>query len=183
MQLINNKSSIIIFGICIIITSTLLGWSSRSSWGLAIIEVIILSILLLAITQIDKADPKLPAILKIFLFFIILSTLFSVYHYNSILDLVMYILFITTFWIITKYINNRRRLRIIVFIISSIALIAAVNGIVNFFQLQDISLGVVSFFGWRNIFSGFILLTLPITLTQFLTEKKWREKIFYGIRR
>ncbi|MBU0613044.1 O-antigen ligase family protein [Patescibacteria group bacterium] len=179
--LVNKSSSIIIFGIGAIIVSTLLGWSSRSVWGLAIIEVIILSVLLLAITSLDKKKLKLPIALTAFIFFLILSTVFSAYHYNSILGLVMYTLIIGAFWLVFQFVESGKQFRIIIFTLSAVALIAALNGIVNFFQLQDITLGVASFFGWRNIFAGFILLTLPITLTQFLVEKQRREQTFFGI--
>jgi O-antigen ligase len=176
-----KSSSIIVFGIGAIIASTLLGWSSRSSWGLAIIEAIIISVLLLAITRTDNRRLKLPFSLTAFIAFLALSTIFSTYYYNSILDLVMYMLFIVVFWLIIQFVENEKRLRIAIFTLSAVALVAAINGIINFFQLQDISLGVASFFGWRNIFAGFILLTLPITLTQFLTEKGWKEKSFFGL--
>ncbi|MFA6525244.1 MAG: O-antigen ligase family protein [Patescibacteria group bacterium] len=181
MQLINKKSSTIIFGLGAIIASTLFGWSSRSIWCLAIIEIVILSVFLITTTRIDDKKFKLPIILKAFIFFLILSSLFSIYHYNSVLGLVMYLLFITAFRMIVQFVGSNRQFTIIIFTISTIALVAAINGIINFFQLQDISLGVASFFGWRNVFAGFILLVLPITLTQFLVGKERKTNVFFGI--
>ncbi|MFA6573306.1 MAG: O-antigen ligase family protein [Patescibacteria group bacterium] len=181
MQLVNKNSSTIIFGIGVIITSTLFGWSSRSVWYLAIIEIVILSVFLIAATQTDDKKFKLPIILKSLIFFLILSSLFSVYYYNSILTLVMYLLFITAFWMIVQFVRSKEQFKLIIFIISTVALVAAINGIVNFFELQDISLGVASFFGWRNVFAGFILLVLPITLTQFLAGKERKANVFFGI--
>ncbi|MFA6271792.1 MAG: O-antigen ligase family protein [Patescibacteria group bacterium] len=181
MQLVNKNSSTIIFGIGVIITSTLFGWSSRSVWYLAIIEIVILSVFLIAATQTDDKKFKLPIILKSLIFFLILSSLFSVYYYNSILTLVMYLLFITAFWMIVQFVRSKEQFKLIIFIISTVALVAAINGIVNFFELQDISVGVASFFGWRNVFAGFILLVLPITLTQFLAGKERKANVFFGI--
>ncbi|MFA6391829.1 MAG: O-antigen ligase family protein [Patescibacteria group bacterium] len=181
MQLVNKNSYTILFGISAIIAVTLLGWSSRAVWGLAIIEIIILSVFLLTISRTKSEKVKLPITLSAFIFFLVLSTVFSVYKYNSILDLVMYTLFIVAFWLVAKFIRNGNQIKIIITVLSSVALISAISGIVNFFQLRDISLGVASFFGWRNIFAGFILLTLPITLTQFLVEKGKSKNIFFGV--
>jgi tetratricopeptide (TPR) repeat protein len=170
----------IIYGISTLIFSTLLGWSSRTVWGLAIIETIILSLLLLSITQLVRTKSKPRGLLIVTSGALIVSTIFSVYYYTSILKAAMYFLFIATFWLITRYLKTHNQTRLLIYFISYTALISAIYGIINFFQLADYSLGVSSFFGWRNIFAGFILLTLPVALVQFLTAKTNYDKSLFA---
>jgi len=168
-------------GIVLLIFSALLGWSSRTVWVLAIMEVVILCLFLLFLTGLAKKEVKLPLSLKLFLFCSLLSVIFSVYRYNSIVGLVKIFLFIIAFWIVTQATKTIKQLNNLTIALSITALIASIYGIINFFQLHDITLGVASFFGWRNIFGGFILLFLPLVLTLYLTTNKKWEKYFLGL--
>ncbi|PIY97018.1 MAG: hypothetical protein COY66_01635 [Candidatus Kerfeldbacteria bacterium CG_4_10_14_0_8_um_filter_42_10] len=184
-QIENNKENkyglVILIGTALLIISSLLGWSSRTVWVLAIMEVAVLCLFLFFIAGIAKKESELPFSLKLFLFFSLLSVIFSVYWHDSVIEFVKIFLFVIAFWIVTQAIRTIKQLNNLTITLSLTALVASIYGLINFFQLQNITLGVASFFGWRNIFGGFILLFLPLILTLYLTTTKKREKYFFGL--
>ena len=164
----NISEKIIISGIVLLILLTLIGWQTRYLWAISIVEIIILCLLVTAKFYSPRKE-SLPFSLVVFFIIAFIATIFSTYFYNSWLELLKLAAFISAFWLVRSQINSKRQIKIIIYAILGAGLIAAIYGLVNFFQLQDFSLGIASFFGWRNVFGGYILLVLPLSLCVCLT--------------
>lgn len=167
-------------GIAILILASLLGWWTRSAMGIAVLEVLILSVFLIETVIGKRRFWNIPTSLKFLLAGSFVSTFFSVYLHDSILGFVKLTLFILAFSITSQSLSSSKNLRLLAIVFAITGFAAGIYGIVSFFQLPNLAIGTASFFGWRNLFAGFILLTLPLLFSLFLVSKKKITTVLFG---
>lgn len=156
-----------------VIISVILGWNSRAIWGFSIIEVLILTLFFLhLIFNKEKTVKPFPKILLLWLFILGISTITSIYIYNSLIDFLRYIVYLVGFWLSWHYIDTMRKIKIYYFVLLCMGFLATLYGLLDFQNLKILEVGIGSFFYWKNVYASFLVLILPMVFLFYLTSKK-----------
>ena len=176
-MLLQYYSRFIYFGLAALIPFTIvLGWSSREIWAsLFLVCVIGILLLLDALGGWGTARSRIPVSLWLFIGLLITSTLVSTDYYDSLIGLFSMLAGVVVFQLIRHHARPlpRQRGLCTILLISGIA--TAIHALAQATQLESLEIGVISTFGWKNTFAGFLVFIIPFVLTPYLTTpSRWK---------
>lgn len=158
--------------IIIAIASAGFGYDSKSVEWISSVGALMICLFLVNRLFNKESAPSPPLSLNLFVFVVLLSVLASVYIHASIIAGLPWILAAVAFWITLFTARSLKSQKIITVALLVLGLGLAVYGVYNFFLLKATSIGIAATFGWRNIYGGFLMLIIPLSLSLMISAKK-----------
>lgn len=138
------------------------------------------------VEAVEKGDFRLvPTSLNIpvvayFLWMIFTVLLNTDFIYFSLEELNRYLSVFLFYFLAQKTLRSHRRLKWCLWILFAVCLVATGYGYLQYFDMQLVEWGrdvLVSTFGNKNFFSGFLVLTMPVVVGYALATPKWPIRI------
>lgn len=129
------------------------------------------------------ATPLNGPLVAYFLWVIGTVVLSSQFWYFSLEELGRYLAVFLLFFLIVKLVRSRFRLTVLLWILFGVSFITSVYGLLQYHDMGLINWGqsvLISSFGNKNFFAGYLVLTTPLVFGGFLAFSKTPTRILLG---
>jgi len=114
-----------------------------------------------------------------FLTLAIISTIFSIYRHDSILELHKIINYIAIYYLVVNNINTRERIRRIALVIVGMGTLLSIMGLIQYLGGRSLS-SVSATYVNKSHFAGYLELVIPLSLGMLLIPADKGKKIILG---
>jgi O-antigen ligase len=114
-----------------------------------------------------------------FLALAVISTLFSIYRHDSLLELYKIINYIAIYYLVVNHLNTRERVKRMALVVVGMGTLLSIIGLIHYLGGRSLS-SISSTYVNRNHFAGYLELVIPLSMGMLLMSADKGKKIILG---